>query len=146
MTNSKTKKMKKKRVGSSVRHGALTLVVFLSFACTLALLAGPDPQKKAPPAKVQDTLILVSTFAETGQTLRGARVRLYPGDADGKVAKGKHLEGRTNHVGEFPFHVPKTEANYVLVAEMNGFARTEKSVKVHGEDQLDVFLQLPAKP
>lgn len=122
------------------------LVLLLAVFVILPLAeAGAQKKGKTPPEKVPDTLILVSTFAETGQTLRGARVRLYPADAEGQVVKGKPLEGQTNHVGEYPFHVPKTEALYVLVAEMKGFTRTEKPVKVQGEDQLDVFLQLPVK-
>lgn len=118
-----------------------------SVACTglLPVYAAPsrkkDKEKKA--AGVQDTLVLVTAFSETGQTLRGARVWLYPGDAAGNIVKGKSVDGQTNNMGEIPFHVPKTEAHYVLVAEQKGFERTQKQVSVRGEDQLDVFLQLP---
>jgi hypothetical protein len=124
-------------------RAAVAAVLLLAALVTLAEAA----QKKAkqPPTQVQDTLIQVTTFAETGQTLRGARVWLHPADAEGNIVKGKRLEGQTNHVGEYPFYVPKAEASYVVAAEMKGFQRTEKLVKVHGEDQQDVFLQLPAK-
>ncbi|MCW5965922.1 MAG: hypothetical protein KIT83_17925 [Bryobacterales bacterium] len=139
--------MKKKMPGKAAYRGLnVWLVLVLAAFLFMPLpVAGGQKKGKTPPQKVADTLILVSTFAETGQTLRGARVRLYPADAEGNIVKGKALEGQTNHVGEYPFHVPKTEGTYVLVAEMKGFTRTEKSVKVQGEDQLDVFLQLPAK-
>ncbi len=140
--------MKKKNPGNGLSTTwRWSLLLALALSVAFAAVAEPVGQKqgKKQPAKVTDTLIQVSTFAETGQTLRGARVQLHPADAEGKIAKGKRLEGQTNHVGEYPFYVPKTEASYVLVAEMKGFMRTEKLVKVQGEDQLDIFLQLPAK-
>jgi hypothetical protein len=121
--------------------GVLFLITFSGFEAGAAQKKGKQDAERVP-----DTLILVSTFSEVGQTLRGARVRLFPADKDGNIVKGKALDGRTNNMGEFPFHVPKTEARYVVVAEMKGFARTEKAVHVVGEDQQDVFIQLPAKP
>jgi hypothetical protein len=119
--------------------GALALVL-------LAPLHGQKKDKKKDgPAPVTDTLIKVTTFTEMGGTLRGASVKLLPADKDGNPVKGKVLQGVTNSMGEFPFYVPKTEASYVLRAEAKGFVTTDKVVAVHGEDQLDVFLQLPGK-
>lgn len=138
-------KMRKKIAGRFVRGlSALLLAWTVLLAGTMAGGASPAQKRGKQAEGVQDTLILVTTFSENGQTLRGARVWLYPGDADGNIVKGKSLDGRTNNMGELPFHVPKTEANYVLVAEQKGFERIQKPVKVQGEDQVDVFLQLPA--
>lgn len=124
------------------RIGLVLLV--LAFVAIVAADASPQKKGKSSPQRVPDTLILVSTFSDAGQTLRGTRVRLYPANQQGEIVKGKVLEGQTNNMGEFPFHVPKTDAHYVLVAEIKGFARTQKHVTVQQEDQLDVFLQLPA--
>lgn len=125
------------------------------WGCVCALLAisvfappAPAGQKKAKKGETQpvtDTLIKVTTFTEFGGTLRGASVKLLPADKDGNPVKGKTLQGATNGMGEYPFHVPKKEAAYVLRAEAKGFERTDKVVRVQGEDQLDVFMQLPEK-
>ena len=139
-----------KKIPGRARLGFVSSLATLALTAAWAMSGGgitltASPQKKGKGAKerVPDTLILVSTFAETGQTLRGVRVRLYPADADGNTVKGRTLDGQTNNMGEFPFHVPQTEATYVLVAEIKGFARTEKPVKVQGEEKLDIFVQMP---
>ena len=142
----------KKKAGSAKRVGQWRQLVPVALVALILLsgfgggLAFAQKKGKGKAEPVSDTLILVTTFSELGQTLRGARVRLYPADNEGNVVKGKAKDGRTNNMGEFPFRVPKTEARYVLVAEMKGFTRTEKVVHVVGEDQQDVFLQLPARP
>lgn len=122
--------------------GALPLSSALS-----VLFSGPSSagQKKKESKPVTDTLIKVTTFTEIGATLRGAEVELLPADKEGKPIKGKRLRGATNNMGEYPFYVPKNEATYVLRAEAKGFQITEKVVNAVGEDQIDVFLQLPAK-
>jgi hypothetical protein len=147
-----TKMKRKRKAGNLVSRDRLRCVAWLLLGTLLILtgpggsLAGAQKKGKEKTEAITDTLILVTTFSELGQTLRGARVRLYPADKDGNVVKGKAKDGRTNNMGEIPFRVPKTEARYVLVAEMKGFTRTEKVVHVVGEDQQDVFLQLPARP
>jgi hypothetical protein len=102
-------------------------------------------KSKKDPQPVTDTLIKVTTFSEIGATLRGAKVKLLPSDKDGNPVKGKAQQGVTNNMGEYPFLVPKAEATYVLRAEAKGFVTTDKVVTAHGEDQLDIFLQLPAR-
>lgn len=140
-------KTKKKSLGSRSRAQflGLTLVLVVLVAALNAFAVADQKKSKQKPQPVPDTLILVSTFAETGQTLRGVRVRLYPADREGNIVKGKPLDGQTNNMGEYPFHVPKSDGNYVLIAELKGFARTEKPVSVQGEDQLDIFLQMPGE-
>lgn len=125
------------------RFVLLTLAGLVLLAGSVVSSASPPQKREKKTEKVSDTLILVTTFSEQGHTLRGARVWLYPGDKDGNIVKGKSKDGRTNNMGEIPFHVPKTNAHYVLVAEQKGFERVQKPVQVQGEDQLDVFLQLP---
>jgi hypothetical protein len=122
--------------------GALPLSSALSVLFSAPSSAG---QKKKESKPVTDTLIKVTTFTEIGATLRGAEVELLPADKEGKPIKGKRLRGATNNMGEYPFYVPKNEATYVLRAEAKGFQITEKVVNAVGEDQIDVFLQLPAK-
>jgi hypothetical protein len=123
----------------------------LLLAAGVLLAQGPSAvaQKKdqntKEPQPVTDTLIKVTTFSEIGATLRGAKVKLLPADKDGNPVKGKAQQGVTNNMGEYPFHVPKTEATYVLRAEAKGFVTTDKVVTARGEDQLDIFLQLPAR-
>lgn len=132
--------------GRAVLAGGMRAAICLGvLLLVIGLSAAPQKKGKSSPERVPDTLILVSTFSEAGQVLRGTRVRLYPADGDGKVIKGKVLEGQTNNMGEFPFHVPKSDAHYVLVAELKGFIRTEKPIAVRQEDQLDVFVQLPVQ-
>jgi hypothetical protein len=126
---------------SRIAIGALVGLVLL--AGTVASSAGPAQKRDKKAEKVPDTLILVTTFSEQGHTLRGARVWLYPGDKDGNIVKGKSRDGNTNNMGEIPFHVPKTNAHYVLVAEQKGFERVQQPVHVQGEDQVDIFLRLP---
>ena len=122
--------------------GALLPASALSLLFAAPSRAG---QKKKESKPVTDTLIKVTTFTEIGSTLRGAEVELLPADKEGKPIKGKRLRGATNNMGEYPFYVPKSEATYVLRAEAKGFQITEKVVNAVGEDQIDVFLQLPAK-
>lgn len=122
----------------------LLLCLFTSIQPALTFAAEKAP-KKGETRPVTDTLVKVTTFTEAGATLRGASVKLRPADKDGNAIKGKTLEGVTNSMGEYPFHVPKTEARYVLQAEAHGFQPTVKAVHVQGEDQLDIFLQLPAR-
>lgn len=125
--------------------GAVALAVALSLCFPPAVSAKEKKAKKGEPQPVTDTLIKVTTFTELGSTLRGATVKLRPADKDGNVVKGKALQGTTNGMGEYPFHVPKTEAKYVLEAEAKGFESVSKLVHARGEDQTDIFLQLPAK-
>lgn len=114
-------------------------------ALPVSAFAAEEKEKNEGRQPVTDTLIKVTTFTELGATLRGATLKLLPADDDGNAVKGKALQGVTNGMGEFPFHVPKTEAKYVLRAQAKGFEAAEKLVQVRGEDQLDVFLQLPAR-
>lgn len=128
----------------------LTVGAFLlaaAFSLLDARIASAKDKKagKGEPPPVTDTLIKVTTFTELGSTLRGATVKLLPADKDGNARKGKTLQGVTNGMGEYPFHVPKTEAKYVLQAEAKGFESVSKVVHAQGEDQTDIFLQLPAK-
>ncbi len=128
---------------------ALLATLLPAFVSTPALsasaFAAEKKDKNAERQPVTDTLIKVTTFTELGGTLRGATLKLLPADNDGNAVKGKALQGVTNGMGEFPFHVPKTEAKYVLRAQAKGFEPAEKMVEVRGEDQLDVFLQLPVR-
>lgn len=130
--------------------GAFALLLIASPAA-FTLLDPPSASakekkaEKGEPQPVADTLIKVTTFTEIGGTLRGATVKLLPADKDGNPTKGKALRGVTNGMGEYPFHVPKTEAMYVLQAEAKGFESVSKVVHARGEDQTDIFLQLPAK-
>ena len=137
----------RKSPGPLVRLGIAMrlLAVALAAPCPLSASAKEKKAKDGAPQPVTDTLIKVTTFTEIGSTLRGATVKLYPADKNGKVMKGKHLEGVTNGMGEYPFHVPKADANYVLQAEAKGFERVSKLVHARGEDQTDIFLQLPAR-
>lgn len=133
--------------------GPFTLLLMASLlppaACTLidppSASAKEKKAEKGESRPVTDTLIKVTTFTEIGGTLRGATVKLLPADKDGNPTKGKALRGVTNGMGEYPFHVPKTEATYVLQAEAKGFESVSKVVHARGEDQTDIFLQLPAK-
>lgn len=137
------------------RRFPLSAVFFCLALAAFAVRPGLEPPvfaapkapkaKKSEPQPVTDTLVKVTTFTEAGATLRGVKVKLLPADKDGNVVKGKALEGVTNNMGEFPFHVPKTEVHYVLQAEARGFETTVKAVHARGEDQQDVFLQLPAR-
>ncbi len=123
----------------------LLLALALAAPCPLSASAKEKKTKDGEPQPVTDTLIKVTTFTELGSTLRGAKVKLLPADKDGNVMKGKVLQGITNGMGEYPFHVPKAEAKYVLEAEAKGFESVSKPVHARGEDQTDIFLQLPAK-
>src|SRR5690606_106136 len=82
----------------------------LAPALSGAAFAAEKKEKNTERQPVTDTLIKVTTFTELGGTLRGATLKLLPADNDGNAVKGKALEGVTNGMGEFPFHVPKTEA------------------------------------
>lgn len=128
-----------------VPFAILLLAVALAVPSPLSASAKEKKAKDGAPQPVTDTLIKVTTFTELGSTLRGATVKLYAADKDGNVLKGKPLQGVTNGMGEYPFHVPKAEAKYVLQAEAKGFERVSKLVHAQGEDQTDIFLQLPAK-
>lgn len=136
--------MRKKKAGRLIRNWRVSAATLVA-ALLMASLWMPAAQKKNEKQPAPNTLILVSAFAETGQTLRGASLRLTPADKDGKPVKGKKQSGFTNNMGEYPFHVPKTEAHYVLRAEAKGFEPVEKVVSVSGEDQVDIFLRLPPK-
>ncbi|MCL4783646.1 MAG: hypothetical protein KJZ70_11490 [Bryobacterales bacterium] len=133
--------------GPLARLGIAMLLLALALAapCPLSASAKEKKTKDGEPQPVTDTLIKVTTFTELGSTLRGAKVKLLPADKDGNVMKGKVLQGITNGMGEYPFHVPKAEAKYVLEAEAKGFESVSKPVHARGEDQTDIFLQLPAK-
>ena len=131
------------------RRGSLRRSVPVLLASGVLLVRGvlADAQTKdrKDSQPVTDTLIKVTTFSEIGATLRGATVKLLPADKNGNPVKGKARQGVTNNMGEYPFLVPKAEATYVLRAEAKGFVTTDKVVTAHGEDQLDVFLQLPVR-
>jgi hypothetical protein len=130
----------------TLRKGArLLLAAGIVLPLGLPAAAQKSDKKAKDPQPVTDTLIKVTTFSEIGATLRGASVKLLPADKDGNPVKGKAQQGVTNNMGEYPFRVPKTEATYVLRAEAKGFVTTDKVVTARGEDQLDIFLQLPAR-
>lgn len=107
-------------------------------AIALATLALAGDAKNASYAVIEGTV-----FHEPGFALPDAKVVLQARDDP----KAKKQQAVTNYRGEFVFHVPATQAVYVLTASMKGFRPEQKEAAIQGgaapgQERVDVNLVL----
>jgi len=107
------------------------------FAATVLPLLGAN--RKAP-----DTYIVLygTVFRDTGFTLGGAEVAVIPDDQESGGLKVKKMQAYSNSRGEFAFHLPAAPLSYTVRVTAKGFRPAEKTIKVNGEDRVDVTFQL----
>lgn len=131
----RTKKKRKKKIGTSLIGISLTLLV-------AALLPFAAAAKKKPPLETY-ALISGSVFQESGYSLPDAAVTLVAeppsGDAAVKVPK---MEMASDARGEFIFRVPPSPMSYTIVVAAKGYQSQRKSVSVEGETRIEVTFQL----
>ena len=131
----KTKRKRKKRIGTSLIGASLVLLL-------AALLPAAAAAKKKP---ALDTYALISgsVFQESGYALADASVTLAaePPTA-GAAGKAQKMETVANARGEFIFHVPPGPLHYAIVVSAKGYQSLRKSVAVEGEERVEVTFQL----
>jgi hypothetical protein len=131
----KTKRKRKKRIGTSLIGASLVLLL-------AALLPAAAAAKKKP---ALDTYALISgsVFQESGYALPDASVTLVaePPTA-GAAVKAQKMETVANARGEFTFHVPPGPMHYSIVVAAKGYQSLRKSVGVEGEERVEVTFQL----
>jgi len=135
----KTKKKRKKRIGTSLIGTSLVLLL-------AALLPAAAAAKKKP---ALDTYALISgsVFQESGYALPDASVTLVAEPLPAGVAvKPQKMETVANARGEFIFHVPPGPMHYSIVVAAKGYQSLRKSVAVEGEERVEVTFQLEREP
>lgn len=121
--NSKKKKTKK-TTGTSRRH-------FLLFAASA--LVAQEPY----------ALLAGTVFRENGLAFPGASLELRP---TLPTKKRKNLKLLSSPRGEFAVRVPPGPAEYLIAVKAEGYQSAEKSVKIVGDERIDVtFLMEPTK-
>ena len=106
----------------------------------LAVGAQRRKKEEAPHAVVAGTI-----FRDPGFAVAGAEATLtFLAPPAGSKKVPKPLKTRTTGRGEFFFHVPAGEAEYVVRASGPGLEAEEKRVKVYGEERVEVYFNLKA--
>jgi len=113
---------------------SIRTVLLLAALGTVFLEAG-DKKKPAD----SDTVIAGSVFRDPGYALPEATVTLSLRD-DQKHKKLAQQE--TTFRGEFAFHVPSTQAVYVVKASAKGYRPEQKEASVTGPDRIDLTFTL----
>jgi hypothetical protein len=112
-----------------------SIKTLLHFAVLASLCAAGDKKKPDEP----DAVIAGSVFHDPGYALPEATVTLVRRDDP----KHKKLaQEYTNYRGEFTFHVPATQAVYVVKALAKGYRPEEKEASVAGPDRVDLTFTL----
>jgi hypothetical protein len=125
---------KKKRSGARF---AFSLFLILGAA---APLARADKKKPASPSY---GLVAGTVFQASGYALPNASVSLLPDpQSDSAGLKVKKMETTSDARGEFVFRVPPAPMQYVLTVSAKGFLPQQKSVRIEGEQRIDVTFQL----
>jgi hypothetical protein len=122
--NSKKKKTKK-TTGISRR-------LFLSGLAAAASLSAADPY----------ALLAGTVFRENGLAFPGASIQLSPREI---TKKRKPVKVLSSPRGEFAVRVPPGPAEYLISVEFDGYQRAEKSVKLVGEERIDVSFLMELK-
>jgi hypothetical protein len=108
----------------------------ISAGLLLALLCTAGDKKKAA---AEDVVISGSVFRDPGYALPEATVTLMRKDDP----KHKKLaQESTTYRGEFVFHVPATDAVYVVKASAKGYRAEEKEAQVSGPNRVDLTFTL----
>lgn len=121
--------------------------LFFSFVFICAFLASstqPFAQKDEGKEKHKPiapyALIKGSVFAESGLSLRGAKVMLRK--AGDKKPKWETLSGEG---GEFAFRVPPGKSNYVVTSRMQGYEENSREVQIENDERVDISVVLKRK-
>ena len=125
------------RIGSSRR--SISRAACLGIAAACCLLA-EKPARRAPADSA--AVVAVSVFREPGFALTGAEIQLAPGPDDKGSPKIRKLKGTTDARGEFVFHVLPGPAQYEVSVSAKGLKPQQKSVRVEGEERVDVTFML----
>lgn len=125
----KKKRSRKKRIGTR----RLATAVALILAALLPLAAAP----KKKPALETYAVVSGSVFQDTGYALPGAGVVLA---AD--TGKSQKIEAVSDARGEFVLRVPTGPMHYIVTVEAKGFQSQRKTVKIEGQERVEVTFQL----
>ena len=132
----RTKKKRKKRIGTSLMGSSLVLLV------AAALLPLAAAAKKKPALDTYAT-VSGSVFQEAGYALPDAAVTLVAEPASGGApVKAQKMEAVSDSRGEFIFRVPPGPMNYAVVVAAKGYQSLRKSVTVEGQERVEVTFQL----
>lgn len=87
-------------------------------------------------------LIAVSVFREPGFALPGAEIELSAVPGEKTTEKMKPVKATSNARGEFVFRVAPAPMDYRVSVSAKGLKPQQKTVKVQGEERVDVTFML----
>jgi hypothetical protein len=140
----RTKKKRKKRIGTSLTGTRLFGTSAVLLIAALLPIAAAAKKKPAPESYA---LISGSVFQESGYALPDAAVTLVAQSSSGSApVKAQKTEAVSDARGEFIFRVPPGPMNYDIVVAAKGYQSVRKSVSVEGQERLEVSFQLEREP
>jgi hypothetical protein len=114
-------------------------ISLLILAAAFAFPSLGDKKKALEPYVLLDGTV----FKENGFALPNAEVVVIPDPPpDAPRPKAKKMQVVSDSRGEFAFRLPTGSMRYIIKVSAKGFRNEEKSVRVQGEDRLDVTFQL----